>query len=66
VKNLTAILLLLYSETVIPEQLKFEWWWQGVFGAPCSTATDRIEGTCNLEVKRRPTWATQTTSFTTK
>jgi hypothetical protein len=55
VKYLAAILLLLYSEIVIPEQLKFEWWWTGVLGAP-GTATDRAEGTMQLEVKRRPTW----------
>jgi hypothetical protein len=55
-KYLAAALLLLYSESVIPEQMQFEWWWTGVFGAPCSTETDRREGTCYLEVKRRPEW----------
>jgi hypothetical protein len=55
-KYLAATLLMLYSESVIPEQLKFEWWWQGVFGAPCSTKTDRVEGTCNLEIKRKVEW----------
>jgi hypothetical protein len=56
VKHLAAALLLLYSEIVIPEQMQFEWWWTGVLGAPCSTATDRAEGTCDLQVKRTPEW----------
>lgn len=55
-KTLAAILLMLYSESVIPKQMQIEWWWDGVLGAPCSTATDRAEGTCLLEVKSKPEW----------
>lgn len=51
-----AILTLFWSHAATPEQVKLEWWQEGMFGAPCTTETDRREGTCQLEVKRRPDW----------
>lgn len=53
-KHLAALLALLYTSNATPEQITLEWW--QVLGEPCSTATDRTEGTCELEVKRKPTW----------
>ncbi len=39
-----------------PEQADFYYeTWPDVIGGPCSTATDRREGTCYLELKD-PTW----------
>ena len=57
-KYLAALLLMLYSTASIPDAGNFssEWWQYWMLGRPCSTATDRTEGTCDLEVKRKPTW----------
>ena len=51
-----TILLMIYSAAAIPKQLKIEWWWPSVLGAPCTTKTDRIEGTCDPKIKRKPEW----------
>jgi len=56
VKYLAALLVLLYSHPATPEQSLTEWWQPWVLGAPCSTSTDKAEGTCQLEVKTEPEW----------
>jgi hypothetical protein len=55
-KRAAAILLLLYSTSVTPEQSNPQWWWPSVFGY--CTRTDKIElgGGGKLEVKRKQEW----------
>jgi hypothetical protein len=55
-RALLAIAALLWSHTATPEQSISEWWHPWALGAPCSTETDRREGTCQLEVKTKPRW----------
>ena len=56
-KRIAAILALLYSVNTAPEQPKWEWWQEGVLGAPCSLKTDIEEGTCTMNIKDKPDWA---------
>ena len=56
-KWLFAIAALLYSTQAVTEQTQTAWWQEWVFGAPCSLKTDIEEGTCILEVKRKPDWS---------
>lgn len=49
-----AIGALFYAVDVTPEQTQTEQWQPWVFGAPCSTKVDIEEGTCILEVRRKP------------
>lgn len=51
-RYLAAIAALLYSTTATPEMALTAWWQAGVFGAPCSTKTDLIEGTCKIVVRK--------------
>ena len=49
---LFAIAMLLCANGAVPEH--WEEWDATRFGAPCTTATDRREGTCNLKVLSKP------------
>jgi hypothetical protein len=55
-RRLAAMLLMLYSTPIVPEQLNVQWCEAGVFGA--CTRTDMIElgGCFKLKVRRRPRW----------
>lgn len=52
-----ALAALLYpANMAIPEALDIQYeTWPGEFGAPCTTQTDRREGTCYLEL-REASW----------
>ncbi len=54
---LIVFVALLYPANVAkPETIDIEYeTWPGEFGAPCTTITDRKEGTCYLELKE-PSW----------
>ncbi len=56
-KILLTILTMLIPGTAIPEQLDYKWWLPENFGAPCTTLTDIIEGTCKIEVNSKPDWS---------
>jgi len=54
-RALLAILLMIYAPVSVPEQSELEWW--HVLGEPCTTETDRIEGTCGeLGIKSEIVW----------
>lgn len=53
-KIICALAALLYTVDVTPEQTQKEPWQPWVMGEPCSTKTDVEEGTCILEVRRKP------------
>ena len=53
---LISIAALLYTADVTPEQTQKESWQPWVLGAPGSTKTDIEEGTCIVQVKRKPDW----------
>lgn len=55
-RYLAAILALLYSASVTPEQVKLEWWQAYEFGR-CTKTDIKELGSCGkLEVKRKPKW----------
>lgn len=50
--RLLVAMLLFLPALATPEQsdIEIEWWVKD--GSPCSTRTDRIEGTCFLDVRQ--------------
>lgn len=55
-KRLAALLLMLYSAPIVPEQLNMQWWEPGVLGSCTWTDIEELGGCGRLEVKRRPKW----------
>lgn len=55
-RYLTALLLMLYTAPVVPEQINVQWWEAGVFGSCTRTDVEELGGCFKLEVKRRPIW----------
>ena len=54
-RTLLALLLMIYIPTSETEQIKLEWW--QTIGYPCTTETDKIEGTCGeLGIKSKIVW----------
>lgn len=56
VRSFLFLVFVCFSPTVGDAELPREYWRDWNFGAPCSTVTDRIEGTCVVAIKRKPDW----------
>lgn len=55
-KYIAALLALLYSASVTPEQVRLEWWQQGEFGACTKTDIQELGACGTLEIKFKPQW----------
>jgi hypothetical protein len=55
-RRFAALLLMLYSAPIVPEQLDVQWWETGVLGACTRTDVIELGGCGKLEVRRRPRW----------